>query len=94
MRTEREGFDHADDLVREALQLGDSFRHIDATELPPEIASFLEKARACQEARAKADSYRYRNCLTAVTEAEEQNAMHELIKAHQRFVAARRHRSN
>ena len=94
MPAQSEAFDRADDLVREVLQLWQSFRDIEAAERPPQFESLLEKARACQEARTKADSYRYRNCITVVTEAEEQNAIRALVEAYERFVSARRHSSN
>jgi hypothetical protein len=92
--TESEAFERADDLVREVLQLWESFRHIEAAQLPPKFESLLEKARACQEARTKADSYRYRNCIRVVTEAEEQSAIRALVKAYEQFVSARRHSLN
>ena len=94
MTPQSEAFDRADDLVREVLQLWESFRHIEAAELPPQFESLLEKARTCQEARTKADSYRFRNCITVVTEAEEQSAIRALVEAYERFVSARRHSLN
>jgi hypothetical protein len=94
MSTDHEASERADDLVREVLQLWESFRHIEAAELPPRLESLLEKARACQEARTKADSHRYRNCLTAVVRAEEEEAMRALAEAHRAFVLGRRNTLN